>query len=385
MILAFSGAVAYYFLVFSKPAPEEETSDDTPVSSETSDASSDSPAEPVEKFYSRLSGELISSPEIDSAPTFCVQIPNGLDGARDQVGLSQAKIVFEAIAEAGITRFAAIFQNPSGIIGPIRSLRAYYYNWDQPFGCTIVHAGGADDALALLRSSGNRDLDESTTYMFRSNAYYPAGQPSARNWNNLFTSSDLLNNFNSSKGYLSSDITSFPRFTPDLAEKNKVDVQTAVKLDIDQPASGDTSAMLPTATRITFRYMNNGAPTFNPVFSYNQTTNTYDRAYESGAAHLVFDCPLEGDCTHIQLSPSVVIGMIVQEHRASDNYHEDIASIGAGDAYVFQNGSVIIGTWEKSSASAQIVFKDSAGNEISLVPGQTWISAIPAYGSVAYE
>ena len=76
--------------------------------------------------------------------------------------------------------------------------------------------------------------------------------------------------------------------------------------------------------------------------------------------------------------------MIVQESKASDNYHEDISAIGAGDAYIFQNGDVITGTWEKSSKDSQIIFRDSSGNEVSLAPGQTWISAVPAYGSVSY-
>ena len=67
-------------------------------------------------------------------PIYCIQIPNGLDGARPQVGLHRASIVFEAIAEVGITRFAAIFKNPVGAqaIGPIRSLRLYHLEWDTP-------------------------------------------------------------------------------------------------------------------------------------------------------------------------------------------------------------------------------------------------------------
>ena len=98
-------------------------------------------------IYSNLTGEIVASEEEKAAPTFCIQTPNGTDGARPQVGLTQAGVIFEAIAEAGITRFAAIYQNPSSAaIGPIRSLRMYYLMWDTPFDCTIVHAGGADDA-----------------------------------------------------------------------------------------------------------------------------------------------------------------------------------------------------------------------------------------------
>ena len=97
------------------------------------------------KYYSHLTGLPVADEAAISAPTYCIQTPNGTDGARPQAGLNEAGVIFEAIAEAGITRFAAIYQNPSAaVIGPIRSLRLYYLQWDTPFDCTIVHAGGAD-------------------------------------------------------------------------------------------------------------------------------------------------------------------------------------------------------------------------------------------------
>ena len=98
--------------------------------------------------YSNLTGLALEDAGDLNAPAYCIQTPNGMDGARPQAGLTEAGVIFEAIAEMGITRFAAIYQNPgSAVIGPIRSLRLYYLQWDTPFDCTIVHAGGADDAL----------------------------------------------------------------------------------------------------------------------------------------------------------------------------------------------------------------------------------------------
>ena len=76
--------------------------------------------------------------------------------------------------------------------------------------------------------------------------------------------------------------------------------------------------------------------------------------------------------------------MVVNEKKAWDGYHEDITTIGSGDAYIFQNGGVVAGTWNKASASEQIKFLDRDGREISLVPGQTIVEAIPSYGSVEY-
>ena len=75
---------------------------------------------------------------------------------------------------------------------------------------------------------------------------------------------------------------------------------------------------------------------------------------------------------------------MVEEHKASDNYHEDIAAIGSGGAYIFQNGTVIAGTWSKTTVEDQIKFYDEAGSEVALVPGQTFVEAVPTYGSVEF-
>ena len=158
-----------------------------------------------EATYSALTGEPLDDATLVNAPTFCIQTPNGMDGARPQSGINEAGVVFEAIAEAGITRFAAIYQNPSAaVIGPIRSLRLYYLEWDTPFDCTIVHAGGADDAIATLRSGGYKELDENYSYMYR-------GTYGVRRWNNLFTTSKNLKDFSKNRAYDTSNVKGFAK------------------------------------------------------------------------------------------------------------------------------------------------------------------------------
>ena len=169
--------------------------------------------------------------EINSQPTFCIQIPNGMDGARPQTGLNQASIVFEAIAEAGITRFAAIFKNPINqtAIGPIRSLRVYHLDWVSPFDCTIIHAGGADDALSAV-STGYKHLSESYIYMWRSTGIWTrSGFTGYYAPNNLLTSGPLLADFHRQK---ENDQRSYPksfsRLTPEdsLTQKQLVEKST---------------------------------------------------------------------------------------------------------------------------------------------------------------
>lgn len=335
-------------------------------------------------IYSKLTGEPLASNELVTAPAYCIQTPNGMDGARPQAGLNQAGVVFEAIAEAGITRFAAIYQNPtSAIIGPIRSLRMYYLEWDTPFDCTIVHAGGAPDAIAAVSNGSYKDLTENYSYMYR-------GTYGSRRWNNLFTTSALLAKMSADRGYNSSDIKGFSRMTPSESLKSRVDSLVEEKLTIYEPSSGKTSNLSAKTSDIAINF--GGLVNFNVRYNYDPASNTYLRSYASGTAHDIYICPdddlgeknPEDNCTLKQLAPSVVVAMMVSEKKASDNYHENITVVGSGDAYIFQNGSAISGTWKKSSDAEQIRFYNKDGSEIALAPGQTFVEAVPQYGSVEY-
>ena len=219
--------VACLLVVFLRPKAEVEALTFPEIPSKTES----------EATYSLLTGEKLAEGTDKNAPVFCIQTPNGMDGARPQSGLTEAGVIFEAIAEAGITRFAALYQNPSGaVIGPIRSLRMYYLEWDTPFDCTIVHAGGAADAVAAVSSGGYRNFDESYTYMFR-------GTYSNRLWNNLFITSNKLKQFNSDRGYNSSDLKGFARMTPEDSEKKRVDSLVSEKLEITKPTDKNTSKL----------------------------------------------------------------------------------------------------------------------------------------------
>ena len=112
-----------------------------------------------------------------------VMVENHLD-SRPQSGLSRTDIVYEAVAEGGITRFLAIYYcdavKEDVQIAPVRSARIYFINWVQEYGDQpiYVHVGGANNfsgsgetiqsALALevlselgWRYSGGNDLDPS--------------------------------------------------------------------------------------------------------------------------------------------------------------------------------------------------------------------------------
>ncbi|PMP81673.1 MAG: DUF3048 domain-containing protein, partial [Roseiflexus castenholzii] len=77
--------------------------------------------------------------------------------AYPQTGLDKAAVVFEALAEAGITRFMAVYVpgvSPDvSSIGPVRSARLYFVRWAMGMRGMYIHAGGAPDALRRAREA----------------------------------------------------------------------------------------------------------------------------------------------------------------------------------------------------------------------------------------
>src|SRR5258708_4177355 len=76
-----------------------------------------------------------------------IMVENHVD-SRPPEGLSRADMVYEAVAEGGITRFAAVFYCGAAAgdikVAPVRSSRFYFINWASEYGDRplYVHVGG---------------------------------------------------------------------------------------------------------------------------------------------------------------------------------------------------------------------------------------------------
>lgn len=295
------------------------------------------------KYYSPLSGiEVVDEAATKRAVT-AVMIENS-DAARPQSGLAEADVVFEAVAEGGITRFIALYQ-PSRpeLIGPVRSLRPYYVDWAAGFDPSVAHVGGSPESLDMIRS-GNYGVD--VDQFFNAGSYWRANDRYAPH--NVYTNSDRLDDLNASKGKTTSAFT----FSPRIDEKKSA-TPTASHIDI-----AVSSGM------------------FGVSYGYNQETNTYNRS-QGGEPHI--------DREKGQISPKVVVALKTNVSLAGDGSHMAIATAGSGTAYVFQNGTVIEGTWSKAGPRDQLFIKDAEGKDIALVRGQTWITTIANERSVTWQ
>ena len=116
---------------------------------------------PIPKAYPENSLESIPQASANlSKPVTAIMIENSPD-ARPHSGLKQAEVVYEAIAEGGITRFLTLFQqHKPQLIGPVRSLRMYYVDWLAPYQASVAHVGGSHASLQEIRNGKYRDIDQ---------------------------------------------------------------------------------------------------------------------------------------------------------------------------------------------------------------------------------
>ncbi len=289
-------------------------------------------------YYSPLTGSVVKTEAATKQAVTAIMIENSPD-ARPQSGIKKSGVVFEAIAEGGITRFLVLYQQEKPqLIGPVRSVRMYYVDWLAAFDASVAHVGGSAAALKEVRNGNYRDIDQ----FFNAGTYWRATDRWAPH--NVYTSFKNIDALNKAKGYTTSDFTGFARADSDAAAE-------------------------PTATKINITI---SSALYNSSYSYDKKTNLYKRS-QGGAAHT--------DREAGRITPRVVIGMMVDQQSVfEDGYRESIKTTGSGKAYIFQDGTVKTVTWKKKNRSSQLIFVDKNGDEVPLARGQTWISAVPNNG-----
>lgn len=330
LLLVVLGALAMIFL------PAILNKEDAPTVQNTETSVTEKEIKPT-TAPSPLTGVDVSL-ELAARPVTAIMIENSTD-ARPQSGLLEAEMIFEAIAEGGITRFVALFQTTlPEKIGPIRSARPYYVDIAKTFDAAYVHAGGSPDSLVRISELGIKDMSA-----FEQDTYYRADDRDAPH--DLYSSMARIDIRRTQLGYTTSTFTPWKR-------KNDTP-QTPSASTIDFAISGSL---------------------YNPTFSYDVATNSYLR-FQAGEAHT-------DQTTGKQLAPKVVVALIT--NRAQEGIYSNYRLTGSGDIRVFQDGIISEGTWTKDSVSSQFVFKDKNGLEFAFNKGQTWISLIDSATDINY-
>jgi hypothetical protein len=305
--------------------------------------------------------------------------------SRPPEGLSKADIVYEAVAEGGITRFLAVFYCGAAAedvkIAPVRSARIHFINWASEYADfpIFMHVGGANDygengdtapevrALETLEKIGWRvpkGNDFDTTY----DSGYPVF------WRDYERLGHPIATEHTMTASLDGAYKEADKRGLGATKDGKIWDANFIKwlFKDDKPQAN------PAASKISFVFWDN-MPDYDVEWRYDQTNNKYMR-FDGGHPHM------DMNYKDTQISAKNVVVMRVLERGPVDkNLHMFYQTIGSGKALVFQNGTVVDATWQKDSREARTKFFDKDGKEISFVRGPIWIEAIPSGNDINYN
>jgi len=340
-----------------------------------------------------VNGEMFTKTEAgvwETRRPIVAMIENSVD-SRPQSGLSKADIVYEAVAEGGITRFMGVFYcgiaAKNTLIAPVRSVRIYFANLAAEYNTPVfVHVGGANcgagdvgkgtcesdkrvlalEALAKFgwRVRGGNDLD----------TIFDAGYPELRrDENRLGADRDIAveHTMVGDTFHLYKEAET-RGFTGSWGKEKT----WAAGFDSWLFTDGKPSAS-PDAVEISFGFWD-GYHDFDVKWVYDKQLNAYKR-FMGGSPHLNLE-------DKEQITVSDVIVQYVPEIATGDkSKHLFYDVVGTGKALVFNNGTVTEATWKKTDVFSHTKFSDAKGKELEFVRGKMFVEIVPKGNSVDYN
>lgn len=303
-----------------------------------------------------------------------IAIENHTD-ARPQSGLQNADVVYEAVAEGGITRFLAVYLcEDSAIVGPVRSARIYFIRLLQSYGSNplYAHVGGANtsgpaDALGEIVDLDWNLYNDLNQFAVPFPMYYRDYErlPDRATEHTMYSGTDKLWTYAAKSRKLTNVDEDGNRwdetFTP---WEFKKDPKTADRGDVNS---------------ISFGFWDQFSKDYSVVWKYNKETNTYKRN-NGGFPHLDKN-------TNKSLEFKDIVVVFADESPANDGYpggHLLYDVVGSGDGYVFQDGNSQKITWQKKKEIDAMTFTGKDGKEVQFTAGKIFIEILPTGNDVKY-
>lgn len=292
------------------------------------------------KVNPSINGTMVEQKKSELRPV-AVIIENHAD-SRPQSGLSEADIVYETLAEGGITRFLALFQtgDPKEV-GPVRSARPYFNFLANMWGSPLVHAGGSKQALSELNSGVYKNLFDINEFFYGDYFYRDTERYAPHN---LYTT-------------IGNDLRK-------LLQKKKESPwveRTMFETQITPPEQ-----IVPEITTVVIPFSTDN---YEASYQYDPGNNSYRRFIKNIAS---IDRNNER-----QIAPKNVLVMLtdISVNPADDLGTLNIKLNGTGPCFLFSNGKFRQCQWEYRDGRHQ--YSDSEGKPLKFEAGQTWIEIFP--------
>lgn len=295
----------------------------------------------IQANLSRIAMVEVAPPQPEQAVAVIVE--NFVD-ARPQSGLDLADVVYEALAEGGITRFLALYlTGDAPTVGPIRSARHYYVHWASEYGAALVHIGASPQGFQALRATGLPDLDE--------------GRGDRGFW----------------------------RIRSRRAPHNAYSSTDGIRAALTDRASGGSWGGLQFKDP-EWRYSGEPASDFTIEYGWNyRVSYTYDadtNQYLRTMAGVPHRDAESGD----QIRAASVVVLSVPAWVVDTEGRLDMTLTGSGKADYFLDGVHLEGTWRRGALDQATAFLGPDGKAVHFNPGPLWIQVVaPTWARLRLE
>lgn len=289
-----------------------------------------------------LTGVEAPGGRIPQRPALAIKVENAPE-ARPQTGLNKADVVFEEPVEGGLTRFIAVYQcGDANGVGPVRSARMEDVDVLIQLGRPVMgFAGGASPVKRAIDRSSIVDVN----YIEAPAAYTREASRVAPH--NLYTTTAAL---------------------------WKAGVKVS-KTHADAPSSLFTYAdeMAGKSTKVGQIHLPFSSSYADIYWRWSAKDGAWLRAHGT-EPHMLTDGGQVATTNVVVMQVNVGMSEIVD---AAGNHSPSVDLTGKGKAYIFRDGRMIAGRWERSTLQDLTTFVTKSGDEIALAPGTTWVELLP--------
>ena len=258
-----------------------------------------------------------------------IQVPND-EFARDQNGLQAADIVYEYLAEGGITRLTAIYQNAPDVIGPMRSARFISLKLGRHYRGLLFQSGESQATRDRAAQDPTPQFFDTIGFQYRTSSR-DAPDNLMINGDRVLAAEELY----TIPGYV------FPKTRPNLAGGTAVGSVT-----VDEHYS---------------------------TYAYDASTGTYSKTEEG---HAYRDASLRQPLRIEMLIVLHTREWLLDVGDGHGAHIHDFDLDTSGPIEVYYKGQQHSGTWSNNDSHGPLVFTLGSGQAVTLPPGLVWIDVV---------
>ncbi len=277
---------------------------------------------------------------------------NNIKAALPQVGLSKCDIIYEVLAEGGITRFEGLIHEyaNAGNLGSVRSSRPYYVNLARAYDALYIHAGGSDLAYSVMNSSGIDHFDG-----VKGNFYVNGELLFWRDQGRLNSGYSLEHTMFVSGNDIAQGVI-------DRNIRSDLKDQGYKAFNFDPAFAGIGSGQSATYIKIPQSYY------YVSEFNYDAENDVYLHSHY-GTKHI-------DGATGEQIKTTNVFVLFTAQ-RIIDNYGcREVTLTGEGSGYYFNGGEYVSLTWKRANDDAPFQYFAADGSELKVEQGKSYVALV---------